>query len=295
VQFCDDPAVRHRIVFLPDYDIGMARYLYAGCDVWLNNPLRPLEACGTSGMKAALNGCLNLSIRDGWWDEMCDSENGWAIPTADGVEDPERRDAIESASLYELLENAVAARFYDRADGGVPRRWTRMVRHTLTNLGPRVLATRMVQEYVERYYVPAGISARASAADSFGGARGLAAWKAKVRGAWDGVHVVNVDSSGLGDTPQVGQDLAIRATVGLDGLAPSDVVVRVSYGRVDETDQLLDPAALDLRPVGDADGGYRFEGTIPLSRTGPFGYTVSVLPAHALLATPAEVGLITQP
>ena len=101
VKFADDPAVRHRIVFLPDYDIGMARYLYWGCDVWLNNPLRPLEACGTSGMKAALNGGLNLSIRDGWWDEMYDGENGWAIPSADGV-DADRRDDIEAAGLYSL-------------------------------------------------------------------------------------------------------------------------------------------------------------------------------------------------
>jgi len=300
VQFADNPEVRHRIVFLPDYDIGMARYLYGGCDVWLNNPLRPLEACGTSGMKAALNGGLNLSIRDGWWDELFDGQNGWAIPTADGVEDAERRDGIESAALYDLLENAVAARFYDRTDSdrpdGAPRRWTAMVRHTLSTLGPKVLATRMVQEYVEQYYVPAGVSARAAASGAFGGARDLAAWKARIRGAWGGVRVVNVDSSGLGDTPQVGQDLAVRATVELGGLEPSDVVVRASYGRVDETDRLLAPATLNLNPVGDAEGGgHRFEGTIPLSRTGPFGYTVSVLPAHALLATPAEVGLITVP
>jgi starch phosphorylase len=295
VQFSDNADVRHRIVFLPDYDIGMARYLYAGCDVWLNNPLRPLEACGTSGMKAALNGGLNLSIRDGWWDEMFDGQNGWAIPTADGVEDPDRRDSIESAALYDLLENAVAARFYDRAEG-VPRRWTSMVRHTLSTLGPKVLATRMVQEYVETYYVPAGVSARAAAADGFGGAKDLSSWKARLRSAWSGVRVVNVDSTGLGDTPQVGQEIVVRATVELGSLAASDVVVRASYGRVDETDRLLDPATLDLHPAGEAEGGgTRFEGTIPLARTGPFGYTVNVLPAHVLLATSAEVGLITTP
>jgi starch phosphorylase len=244
-------------------------------------------------MKAALNGGLNLSIRDGWWDELFDGQNGWAIPTADGVEDPERRDAIESAALYDLLENAVAARFYDRVDG-VPHRWTAMVRHTLSTLGPKVLATRMVQEYVQEYYVPAGVSARAAAQASYDGAKDLSAWKARIRGAWDGVRVLNVDSAGLGDTPQVGQDLAVRATVELGGLASSDVVVRASYGRVDETDRLLDPATLDLHSVGDADGGgHRFEGTIPLSRTGPFGYTISVLPAHRLLSTAAEVGVIT--
>src|ERR1700750_2814638 len=120
VRFTDDPAVRNRIVFLPDYDIGMARYLYWGTDVWLNNPLRPLEACGTSGMKAALNGGLNLSIRDGWWDEMYDGENGWAIPTADGVIDPVRRDNLEAAALYDLIENNVAPKFYERSS---PTRW----------------------------------------------------------------------------------------------------------------------------------------------------------------------------
>lgn len=298
VQFADNPAVRHRIVFLPDYDIGMARFLYAGCDVWLNNPLRPLEACGTSGMKAALNGCLNLSIRDGWWDEMFDGQNGWAIPTADGVEDPDRRDDIESAALYDLLENTVTARFYDRATPtSAPSRWTAMVKHTLSTLGPQVLATRMVREYVERYYVPAGVSARQATEGDLAGARDLAAWKHRVRSAWSGVHVLNVDSAGLGDTPQVGQSLVVRATVDLGGLDPADVEVIASYGRVDETDRIMAPGTLSLTDVGEGEGGHghRYEGTIPLGRTGPFGYTVRVLPRHRLTASPAELGLVTNP
>ncbi len=127
VRFADDPEIRHRIVFLPNYDIAMAQYLYPGCDVWLNNPLRPFEACGTSGMKAALNGGLNLSILDGWWDEWFDGENGWAIPTADGVEDPERRDDIEAAALYDLIENSVAPRFYDVDADGLPQNWLSML------------------------------------------------------------------------------------------------------------------------------------------------------------------------
>ena len=123
VQFADQYEVRHRIVFLPDYDIGMARLLYPGCDVWLNNPLRPFEACGTSGMKAALNAGLNLSILDGWWDECFDGENGWAIPTADGVADPDRRDDLEAAALYDLIEKSVASRFYERDSADLPIRW----------------------------------------------------------------------------------------------------------------------------------------------------------------------------
>src|SRR5699024_4646489 len=133
----------HRIVFLPNYDIKMAQLLYPGCDVWLNNPLRPYEACGTSGMKAALNGALNLSILDGWWDEWFDGENGWSIPTADpstgsgqAAHSAERRDDLESAALYDLIESSVAARFYDRDDDGLPQHWLSMVTHTLQTLGP---------------------------------------------------------------------------------------------------------------------------------------------------------------
>ena len=160
VRFADRPQVRHRIAFLPNYDMSMARLLYWGCDVWLNNPLRPLEACGTSGMKSALNGGLNLSIRDGWWDEWYDGENGWEIPSADGVADEDRRDDLESSALYNLLEQAVAPKFYERDDHGVPPRWIEMVRHTLQTLGPKVLASRMVRDYVERYYLPAAQSLR---------------------------------------------------------------------------------------------------------------------------------------
>ena len=177
VQFTDDPEVRHRIVFLPDYDIAMAQNLYPGCDVWLNNPLRPLEACGTSGMKAALNGCLNLSILDGWWDEMYDGQNGWAIPTADGVEDPERRDDLEAAALYDLIEGSVSGRFYDRDGEGNPPRWLAMVRHTLTTLGPKVLASRMVRDYVETLYSPSALSAREVDGPGYELAVTLATWK----------------------------------------------------------------------------------------------------------------------
>lgn len=156
VRFADDPRVRHRVVFLPDYGMAMARKLYPGCDVWLNNPLRPLEACGTSGMKAALNGCLNLSVLDGWWDEWFDPDFGWAIPTADGLAaDENRRDDLEANALYELIEDRVAPRFYDRGPDGLPGRWIEMVRSTLVTLGPKVLAGRMVREYVERLYAPA--------------------------------------------------------------------------------------------------------------------------------------------
>ena len=291
VKFADDPAVRHRIVFLPDYDIGMAHYLYWGCDVWLNNPLRPLEACGTSGMKAALNGGLNLSIRDGWWDEMYDGENGWAIPSADGV-DSERRDDIEAAGFYRLVETQVAPRFYD-GRGDAPARWVEMVRHTLKGLGPQVLATRMVRDYVTELYTPAAVSSRTVVADGFAAAKELASWRIKVLGAWPALHVRHVESAGVGDTPELGATLSLRAEVDLAGLDPTDVDVQAAYGRVDETNGLHEVQTLALTYAGDGDGLHHWEGLVPLERTGAFGYTVRVLPRNALLATGAELGVVT--
>ncbi|MFJ3215450.1 alpha-glucan family phosphorylase [Kitasatospora sp. NPDC086801] len=331
VAFADDPAVRHRIVFLPDYDMAMARHLYPGCDVWLNNPLRPLEACGTSGMKAALNGCLNLSVLDGWWDEWYDGQNGWAIPTADetgGVLDPdsseaERRDDIEAAALYDLIEEQVAGRFYDRGADGLPHRWIAMVRHTLVTLGPKVLAGRMVREYVERLYTPAALaqrelvgaehppraegSAGATTVDTgferpgasgrFAGALELAAWKAKVREAWPAVRVEHVEADCPDEAQELGSSLSLRVQVALGVLEPGDVEVQAVSGRVDETDGISDGCVLALKPVGgsDLDGRTRYEGSLELCRTGPFGYTVRVLPAHPRLASPAELGLVAVP
>jgi starch phosphorylase len=294
VRFADAEDVRHRIAFLPDYDIGMARYLYGGCDVWLNNPLRPLEACGTSGMKSALNGGLNLSVLDGWWDEMYDGENGWAIPTADGVADPERRDDLESAALYDLLERQVRPRFYDVDEDGVPRRWVEMVRHTLQSLGPKVLASRMVRDYVHQLYTPAALASRALAEEEFAPARELAAWRSAVVTAWPGVRVVHVEAGGVGDAPSVGAVLSLRATVDLAGLAPEDVVVQALYGRVDEHDELVAPVQVALRPTGPADDGLpRYEGEVALERAGAYGYAVRVLPTHPLLPSPADLALVT--
>ncbi|MCV7317588.1 alpha-glucan family phosphorylase [Mycolicibacillus parakoreensis] len=298
VQFADRPEVRHRIAFLPDYDMSMARRLYWGCDVWLNNPLRPLEACGTSGMKSTLNGGLNLSIRDGWWDEWYDGENGWEIPTADGVADEDRRDDLEAAALYELLEQSVTPRFYDRDQHGVPPRWVEMVRHTLQILGPKVLASRMVRDYVERYYTPAAHSVRATvgAEGDFGPARALADYRRRVEAAWPHLTITDVDATGLPDTPVLGAELTLTARVALGGLGPEDVVVQAVLGRVDAGDALVDPVTVAMDHTGAADGGEAvFTTTTALPLAGPVGYTVRVLPTHPLLATAAEYGLVALP
>ena len=292
VRFADDPEIRHRIAFLPNYDIGMARYLYWGCDVWLNNPLRPLEACGTSGMKSALNGGLNLSIRDGWWDEWFDGQNGWAVPTADGVADPDRRDDVEARAVYDLLGSQVVPRFYETDRDGVPGRWVEMVRHTLRETGPKVLATRMVRDYVERLYVPAAGASRAMAVDGYGTARAEASWRAKVLEHWNGVRVAHVEATGVGETPEIGGGIDLRAEVEMPGLAPSDVVVEAAYGRVDESDRLHAMTTVPLRHEHAEGSRHWFTGTVPLTRTGAFGYTVRVLPHSANLVVPAELGLV---
>jgi starch phosphorylase len=260
--------------------------------VWLNNPLRPLEACGTSGMKSALNGGLNLSIRDGWWDELYDGRNGWAIPTADGVQNPERRDTLEANALYELIATQLAPRFYERDAKGIPARWVAMVRHTLVTLRPQVQACRMVRDYVERYYAPAADSTAAVCAESFTGARSLAAYRARVQAAWPRVRVVQVDISGLPDTPVLGSEMTVRAAVELAGLQPCDVDVQAVVGRVDEREELRDPVVVSMHPVGEASQAQRFETTLPLPHAGLLGYTVRVLPRHPLMATPAEFGLV---
>ncbi|MBN9097425.1 MULTISPECIES: alpha-glucan family phosphorylase [unclassified Pseudonocardia] len=293
VQFADDPAVRHRIVFLPDYDMSMARYLYWGCDVWLNNPLRPLEACGTSGMKSALNGGLNLSIRDGWWDEFYDGSNGWAIPTADGIEDPTRRDDLEANALYELLATQVGPAFYERDAQDVPTRWVELVRHTLTTLRPQIQATRMVREYAEGLYAPAARAAAAVVADGYAGAKEVAAYRARLGAAWPKVEVLGVDASGLPDTPVVGAPMTVRALVQLSGLDPSDVVVQAVVGQVDEDEELHGSRTVAMQYVEPAEGGgERFEAVVPLPYAGLTGYTVRVLPHHPLLASAAELGKV---
>jgi starch phosphorylase len=293
VRFADAADVRHRIVFLPDYDIAMAQPLYPGCDVWLNNPLRPYEACGTSGMKSALNGGLNLSILDGWWDEWFDGSNGWAIPSADGVEDTDRRDDIEAHALYDLVESEVAARFYDVDGDGLPTRWLEMMRHTLRSLGPKVLADRMLHDYVHELYVPTVAAARALSDVDM--ASDLARWKQRVRASWPDVSVDYAEAEGISDSPEVGSVLPVEAWVELGQLSVDDVDVQVVHGRVDDDDTLTEGSVTSLDADGTEGGRHRFAGQVVLDRTGPFGWTVRVLPRHDLLATPAETRLVRLP
>ena len=257
--FAARPELRHRIVMLSDYDMALARVLVAGVDVWLNNPLRPFEACGTSGMKAALNGGLNLSILDGWWDECYDGSNGWAIPSADdGTVDPTRRDDFEADALLGLLERDVVPRFYDDRPA-----WLAMVRSTVSTLAPQLLATRMVRDYVNDLYVPAANDATAVVVDGFAAARRRAAVRARVRGAWSEVAIEGFDAH------LEGGELRVAATVRLGSLAPGDVAVSAIARRSGG-----ESLTIALAP----DQPNRFTGSA-LAAAGSWSIVVQVLPA----------------
>ena len=292
VQFADREDVRHRIVFLPNYDIAMARTLYPGCDVWLNNPLRPFEASGTSGMKAAINGALNLSIRDGWWDEWYDDGNGWAIPTADGIEDADRRDDLEAAALYDLIENHVAPTFYDVDDQGMPRRWLRMMRHTLADLGPKVMATRMVREYTERLYQPAAAAWEGMRANDYALARRCADEVTAVQQAFGHVRVDSVDVQ-LPETVQPGTQVEVAVYASLAGLDPRLVRVHVITGAVASDGELTDLHTTVLTGCEPLEGDrYRFTGRVEFEQAGSRGLTARIVPDVAGLMSDAELGLV---
>ncbi len=294
VAFAADPAIRHRFVFVDDYDISVARALVQGADVWLNTPRRPQEACGTSGMKAALNGALNCSILDGWWDECFDGENGWAISSAEHVDDVDRRDQIEADSLFDLLESRIVPLFHERWGGPVPRRWTARMKASLRSLGPTVVAGRMVRDYVEQLYEPAARQAARLTADGGAAARDLAAWKQHVRAEWHGVHVDEVQVAT--STAEVGDERHVQARVALGGLSPADIQVQLLHGPIGDGGELIAPTASVLQ-WSDAlpDGHATYAGTFRCTRTGRIGCTVRVVPTHPDLAGPVELGLVAWP
>jgi starch phosphorylase len=290
VHFASDPEVRARFAFIEDYDMEVARHLTQCCDLWLNNPRRPLEACGTSGMKAALNGVLNCSTLDGWWDECFDGRNGWAIGMRETYDDPAYQDRIEASALYDLLEREVVPRFYDRSEGPVPRRWVERIKASIASLGPRVTADRMVRDYVEHFYEPAAASGRKMAEGSFERARALAAWKTKVRAAWPGVAVIDVQ--GDSRPAELGEERIVQATVKIGELSTADVSVQLAHGRVGANDELIEPEVTEMKPLECVDGTCTYEGRFTASAAGLYGFAVRVVPRHEDLINPMDLGLV---
>jgi len=292
VRLARRPEFRRRIVFLEDYDQVVARYLVQGVDVWLNTPRRPLEASGTSGMKAAMNGALNLSVLDGWWDEACTPATGWAIGNGEEDSDPAEQDRVEAGALYDRLERDIVPLFYERGADGLPRGWIDLMKSAIEALCPVFNTNRMVHEYTRAGYRPALERRERLEADNFRGARELAAWRRRVHEAWPGVRV---EDGGTSAGPEVisGDEVEVNALVTSGGLGPEELDVQVYYGRVNGAGDIEGAQAVSMTAgPSHADGRLRYSARIRCERSGRSGFTVRVLPRHAALTHPQETGLI---
>jgi starch phosphorylase len=277
VQESQRPRLRDRIVFLEDYDMHVARYLVQGADVWLNVPRRPLEASGTSGMKAAVNGALNLSVLDGWWAEGYSPECGWAIGGGEQYDDPEENDAIEAEALYSLLEREVVPTFYARDSSGRPREWTTMMTAAIGRLGGAFSTARMVREYAERAYLPAHRASISLASSSGAGASELAAWRARMKAAWPQVGVRSAIRGGNGTVP-VGSDVAVEVFATLGPLSVDDVCVEVVAGAPDGQGGLTPERVVAGIHEGAEGAEHRFVATVPASESGRLAVAARLVP-----------------
>lgn len=284
-----DADVRHRFVLIPDYDIGIARTMYHGCDVWLNTPRRPMEACGTSGMKAALNGVLNCSILDGWWDEMSNGLNGFDIPSFDDDHDDARRDQREANATYEVLEQQLVPLYYERGADGVPHGWIDRIKNNWISLGWNVIAGRMVRDYTTKLYEPAASAADAAIRDDAASARELAAWRAGVSSVWSTVTVAVDADSELTDGVAGGKR-RVHATVDPGELRLDEIAVQIVHGPLDPSGALDGDRVEIVSMVGDGTG--RFSGEFVPAGAGPWGAAVRAMPIHPALSSPVETGLV---
>ena len=292
VHFARQEEFRRRIVFIEDYDMSIARYLVQGTDVWLNTPLRPREASGTSGMKVAANGVINVSTLDGWWDEAYEPETGWAIGRGEVYEDLNYQDDIESRAIYELLEKEIVPLFYDRNSNGLPHQWVARMKAAMRAICPVFNTNRMIREYAERFYLPAAQRYRRLAEDEMARAKALAQWKSLLHEHWPEIRVDNVEAEVPAEL-KVGAEFQVRAQVHLGALEPQDVTVQLYYGPLDTRGEIPKGEVMPLKWVESSeDGSHVFVSAIPCRTSGRYGYALRILPHHEDLSNPYEPGLI---
>ncbi|MGI8481358.1 MAG: alpha-glucan family phosphorylase, partial [Chthoniobacterales bacterium] len=293
-KFSREADLENRIVFVEDYDTYIARRLVQGVDLWLNNPLRPLEASGTSGMKLPPNGGLNLSVLDGWWCESYNGNNGWAIGAEIDDGTVEFQNDVDASSLYQLLENQIVPLYYAKPDGKLPLAWLQLMRESIRSVTPVFNTHRMVKEYTERLYLPAVKAYKEFAKENAAAAVRLSKWKAQIRKDWPQVRVIdalaaNKDRQNI----QVGEALEISARVYLGSVDHEHVRVEAYHGEV-ENDGVRDPAVTVLQQrETDGNGGYLYRGSIPAPESGTYGFSVRVVPTHPHLTQMHELRLIT--
>lgn len=275
---------RNRIVFLEDYDINVARYMVQGADVWLNNPRRPQEASGTSGMKAALNGALHFSSLDGWWAEAYADEYGFKVGYGEEYDNVEMQDHLEAEMLYNTLEREVIPLFYDRNEVRLPSRWIEKMKAAIQMAGERFSSQRMLMDYADEFYVPALKSGARLQAENFKGARDVTAWLERMKASWNDLAITDVKIPDVGATVYVGQTLPVEIDVRLGSIEPSDVKVELVSGRLNSQEQLVTfrpvPANLVASPDGSADGVHTFSGEVICDESGRFGIRARVIPEN---------------
>jgi glycogen phosphorylase len=293
-KFSRTAGFENRVVFLEDYDSYIARRLVQGVDLWLNNPLRPLEASGTSGMKLAPNGGINLSVLDGWWRESYNGNNGWAIggEIVDGT--VEFQSEVDANSLYQLLENQIIPLYYAKPDGKLPLAWLQLMRESIRTVTPVFNTHRMVKEYTERLYIPAAQSHDGFSRENSGAAAQLSQWKTRIRKDWPQVRIYDVQ---VGNKDRqnilVGESLQVRARVHLGTVDPQHVRVEAYHGEADNGG-IKNPTVTVLNESNkNGDGSYIYQGSVPASESGAYGFSVRVVPTHPHLMQAHELRLIT--
>jgi len=285
-----NPEFRRRMVFLEDYDIEVARYLVQGVDVWLNNPRRPMEASGTSGMKVLPNGGLNLSIPDGWWAEIEYPDAGWTIGSGEDYEDQGYGDAVESEAIYDLLEREIVPLFYDRVHK-IPRGWVERMRLSLMKLSSEFNTNRMVREYTNNYYLPALQCFDKFTGDGCSRAKSLAEWKERVKQEWNNIKVETVTVD-MRDDVKVGDQVKVESVIQLGKLKPEDVSVQIYFGPLNDARQIVKGRGTDLQIKGKKNGKCLYQGGIDCAQSGRHGYGLRILPKHPDLINPADLGLV---
>lgn len=289
-NFIKSEGLQHRMVFLEDYDMSVARELVKGVDVWLNNPRRPMEASGTSGMKVVPNGGLNCSILDGWWAEGYKAGLGWAI--GDDTQNPDEgyQDWLDSQSLYSLIENEIAPAFYQRNDSGIPTRWVQLMRDSMKVLAPRFSTLRMVREYTSRCYVPASLAYQKLSADNQSAAVGVLEWRDRVRQNWSSVKINDVKDSAHAVT-RLGEHHTITALVDLGSLNPSDVRVQIITGAIGANREMHDLDLIDMELTSSEGTSHTYTAVLKCEQSGHRGYVARVVPHNESIKVAAELPL----
>ena len=281
VALTSDPDLKYKVVFLEDYDMNVAHYLVQGVDIWLNNPLRPQEASGTSGMKAAVNGAINFSVLDGWWCEGYNGENGWVVGSTDTYNDLEYQNEMESRSIYELLEKEIVPLFYDRGQDDLPRGWITKMKACMQTVGPMFNTNRMIEDYTRKFYVPSMELTEKMKANDYELAKKKTDWQSNIERNWNRVSIISADDNTGAKTIKIGEPLKIRARVNLAGIAPEDVFVQVYAGYLNTKNVLSNEIFVNMKLVSkEQDGTCIYEIEAPIKIVGHCGYTIRIVPQY---------------